>query len=127
MFVVVLGLREFPQRKTFLGKRGAVGNRVGELELIGEQPVASFRIDPADDAPAYMLALRTAEPFRQELDQHIGEGAEAGQEQDHETPRPKPTRLRCMDDESHVDEEQDYAKWDGKSAAGRCRTFMPPA
>jgi len=95
--------------------------------LIVEEPVASFRIERADDAPARVLALRAAEPFGQKLDQHISERAKARQEQDHETPRPEPPGLRGVDDEGNVNEKQDYAKWHRRPAAGSCVTFKPPA
>jgi hypothetical protein len=74
-----------------------------------------------------MLTLRAAEPFGQQLDQHISQRAEAGQEQDHITPRPEPAGLRRMDDQDDLDQEDDQPKLHRNPKTATRKTLTPPA
>jgi hypothetical protein len=88
VLVVVQRLAEFSKREAFLGEGASVGDGVGDVELIGECPVALLRIERADNPPARVLALRAAEPFGQQLDDDIRERAETRQKQDYVAPGP---------------------------------------
>src|SRR5580700_4074041 len=119
-------LVEFAQRQAFLSQRRAVGDRVGDFELVGEQTVAFARIERTDDALPRMLALNAAEPFGQQLDQHIGQRAEAGQEQDHIAPWPEPAGLRRMDDQDDLDQEENEPKLHRSPKTATRETLTPP-
>ena len=69
--------------------------------------------------PPRLLALRAAEPFGHKLDQHIGDRTESWNEEDNQAPRQEPAGLRRVDDQRHLDQEQDQSKLDGSpSGAG---------
>lgn len=78
MLVVAERFLVFPEREALFGQISAGRDGVGDLQLVGERSVALARIERRDDAAARLLALHAAEPLRQQLDQHIGERAEAG-------------------------------------------------
>ncbi len=67
-------------------------------------PVAASRIDRARELPTRAPNLVGAEPFGNQLDDDIGERADAGQEQDDETPGREAPGLGGMNDQRHVDE-----------------------
>ena len=50
--VVALRLVEFSEFEALFGERGAVGDRIGDFELIGEQAIVLLRIERVDDASA---------------------------------------------------------------------------
>ena len=76
MLVVAERFLVFPEREALLGKLGAGRDGIGDFQLVGERPVAFARIERRDNAAPRLLPLHAAEPFRHELDQHIGERAE---------------------------------------------------
>src|ERR1700685_2748748 len=127
VLVVAQPLVELAERQAFLGERRAVSDCVGDFELIGEQTVAFARVERTDDALPRMLALHAAEPCGQQLDQHIGQRAEAGQEQDHIAPWPEPAGLRRMDDQDHLDQEEDEPKLYRSPKTATRETLTPPA
>jgi hypothetical protein len=74
-----------------------------------------------------MLALRAAEPFGQQLHQHISQRAETRQEQDHIAPRPEPAGLRRVDDQDDLDQEDDQPKLHRSSKTATRETLTPQA
>jgi hypothetical protein len=82
VLVVIFRLGELPQFRTLFGKRRAIGDGVGDFELLGERAVTLRWIERIDHVPARLLALGATEPFGRELHQHISKRAEAGDKQD---------------------------------------------
>jgi hypothetical protein len=77
---VILGFRLLKLAKFYalLGERLAVGDGVGDFDLILEGAVGLFGIECPADTPARVLALVAAEPFRDQFDDHIGDRAAIG-------------------------------------------------
>jgi hypothetical protein len=89
-----------------LGKRIAIGDGVGDVDLILQCAVSLFGVERLADAPARRLRLVGAEPFRHQFDDHIGDRSGDRNHQDYIGPRPEPPGFDGMDDKSDIDREQ---------------------
>jgi hypothetical protein len=67
VLVVILRFGELPEFETLFGKRRAIGDGVGDFELLGERAVTLRWIERIDHVPARLLALGATEPFGREL------------------------------------------------------------
>jgi hypothetical protein len=110
VIVVALGFVEFSECEAFVGKRRTVGDRVGDVDLLGKRAVAFARIKCAGEARPRPLRLGAAEPFRHQLDHHINQRSDGRQQQDDQPPGHEAAGLRRMDDENDFNDEQDQSE-----------------
>jgi hypothetical protein len=105
-----LSLFELAELQALLGEGLPIGYGVGDFDLILESAIGLLWIERLADAPARVLSLVAAEPFRHEFDHHIGDGARDGDHQDDVSPGRESSRLGGVDHEGDVDREQHKAE-----------------
>jgi hypothetical protein len=106
-------LLELAEQQAFIGKRRTGGDRIGDRQVIHELAVLLFGIERIDDTPAGLLPPRRAHPLRNQLDQDLGDHADAGQEQNEIAPGVEAAGLRRMHDEGDIDHHEHDRKRHG--------------
>src|SRR5262245_5480581 len=107
-------LLELAQQQTLLGEIDAVRDGVSDREIIRELAILLLGIERVDDALTRFLALHTAEPLRQQLDQDIGQRPDAREQQDEVGPGREAPGLGGVDNKSDVNQKQDNRERHGK-------------
>jgi hypothetical protein len=98
-------------RKTLFGKRRAVGNGVGDLDLILQRAILPVGIERAAGRFPRLTTLMTAEPFRDQHHNAIGDRADSRPHQDDESPRQEPAGFGRVQDQKDIDERENNNDW----------------